>query len=81
MTITLNEVKYIYEFAGVAHSCFCDVIATQGRYRVNAKSILGLFSLDLTKPIEVSLENPISKDEEKIKEFCNRVRVKAVLNN
>lgn len=46
MKITLNEVKHIYEFAGVAHSCFCDVIATQGKYRVNAKSVLGLCSLD-----------------------------------
>lgn len=81
MMVALNEVKHIYEFAGVAHSCFCDVIATQGRYRVNAKSILGLFSLDLTKPIEVSLENPLSNDEEKIKEFCNRVKSKVVLNN
>ena len=77
MKITLNEVKYIYKFAGVANSCFCDVIATQGKYRVNAKSVLGLCSLDLTQPIEVSLENPLSNDEDKIKEFCNRVNQKS----
>ena len=74
MKITLNDVRDLYEFAGVAHTCFGDVIATQGRYRVNAKSILGLFSLDLTQPIELSIERPMSNDEALIKDLCERIR-------
>lgn len=74
MTITLNEVRDVYELVGITQSCCGNVIARQGRYAVNAKSILGLFSLDLTKPIELLTEQPMRNDEAKIEEFCKRIR-------
>ena len=47
---TLEEVK---EFVSVAMSRKYDLELLSGKYVVNAKSIMGVFSLDLTKPIVV----------------------------
>ena len=53
-----------------------DVDLTSGRYVVDAKSILGIFSLDLSKPINVEIhaeDNELEQcDEliEQLKEFA-----------
>ena len=36
-------------------SCFC--LLKSGRYTVDAKSILGIFSLDLSKPVLLEVED------------------------
>jgi len=74
MIITLSEVKDVYTLVKVAQACVGDVVVKQNKYAVNAKSILGLFSLDLTQPIELSLEQPMYNDVKKIEEFCKRIR-------
>lgn len=51
----------------------CDVLAVsdpEERYRVDAKSILGLYSLDLSTPIELRWE---TDNEEKEKQFLDRI--------
>jgi phosphotransferase system HPr-like phosphotransfer protein len=45
-----------------------DVDLTSGRYVVDAKSIMGIFSLDLAKPIKVDVH---SDDCEK---FCEEIK-------
>ena len=35
----------------------CDIDLTSGRYVVDAKSIMGIFSLDLSKPIMVEIHS------------------------
>ena len=45
---TINDVK---EFVNVVTLCDYDVDLISGRYAIDAKSIMGIFSLDLSKPI------------------------------
>ena len=52
--ILLNSINDVKNFVNAANSCDFDVDLTSGRYVVDAKSIMGIFSLDLSKPIEVT---------------------------
>ena len=53
MTVSLNKISDIQDFVNLASKCPNDVIIKSGRFAVNAKSIMGLFSLDLSKPLKV----------------------------
>ena len=48
MLATINDVK---NFVSEVSMCDYDVDLLSGRYAVDAKSIMGIFSLDLSKPI------------------------------
>ena len=48
MLATINDVKTFVNF---------DVDLVSGRYAVDAKSIMGIFSLDLSKPIKMEIHS------------------------
>lgn len=50
MLSTINDVK---EFVNAVASFDFDVDLVSGRYAIDAKSIMGIFSLDLSKKIEL----------------------------
>ena len=52
MLHTINDVK---EFVAVVSQFDYDVDLISGRYAVDAKSIIGIFSLDLSKPLKVNI--------------------------
>ena len=58
--VKLNAISDIREFVNAASNCENRVDAVSGRYMVTAKSLMGLFSLDLTKPVELHVhsDNP-----------------------
>ncbi|MDY3030261.1 MAG: HPr family phosphocarrier protein [Clostridia bacterium] len=49
---SINDVK---DFVNIVSKYDFDVDLTSGRYVVDAKSIMGIFSLDLSKPIKVEV--------------------------
>ena len=49
----LHSVKDVKQFVTSASLCPVDIDVVSGRYTVDAKSILGLCSLDLDKPVLV----------------------------
>ena len=51
---TINDVK---EFVNTVSRYDFDVDLISGRYAVDAKSIMGIFSLDLSKPIKVEIHS------------------------
>ena len=51
---SINDVK---EFVRIVNDFPYDVDLASGRYIVDAKSIMGIFSLDLARPIEVEIHN------------------------
>lgn len=53
VTISLTQVNQVREFVNLVEQASCDVDVVSGRYTVNAKSMLGIYSLDLSKPIQV----------------------------
>ncbi len=67
MLATINDVK---NFVSEVSMCDYDVDLLSGRYAVDAKSIMGIFSLDLSKKIELEAHTD-NADEffEKIKQY------------
>ena len=58
--IRLKEIKDVYDFVAAVTAYPGDIDIVSGRYRVNAKSVMGIFALDLTQPLnlEVFGDNP-----------------------
>ena len=53
ITVLLDKITDIRDFVNLASKCRDDVTIGSGRFKVDAKSIMGLFSLDLSKPLKV----------------------------
>ena len=51
--IKLPKINDIKDFTNIASRHPYYIEAESGRYKVDAKSIMGMFSLDLSKPIKV----------------------------
>lgn len=52
-TIMLKSIQDVKDFVRIVNDFPFDIDLTAGRYIVDAKSIMGIFSLDLTRPILV----------------------------
>ncbi len=71
MKIKLTNVKDIREFVNSVILVDYDVDLVQGRYTIDAKSIMGIFSLDLLSPITlVAHTNNAESFFEKIAKFA-----------
>ena len=63
--ILLSSINDVKEFVNIVSGYEFDVDLTSGRYVVDAKSIMGIFSLDLSKPIKVDIRS----EQESVEEF------------
>ncbi|MDP4152476.1 MAG: HPr family phosphocarrier protein [Bacillota bacterium] len=52
--VLLNSIIDVKAFVAIVSKYDFDIDLTSGRYVVDAKSIMGIFSLDLTKPIKLT---------------------------
>ena len=55
--ILLSSINDVKDFVNIVSRYDFDVDLTSGRYVVDAKSIMGIFSLDLSKPIKVDVHD------------------------
>ena len=62
MKIKLTSIKDVMEFIQNANMCKFDIDLMSGRYQVDAKSIMGIFSLDLSKPINLAVNEIHAND-------------------
>ncbi|NLY42372.1 MAG: HPr family phosphocarrier protein, partial [Clostridiaceae bacterium] len=53
--IMLHSITDVKDFVNIVNRYDFDVDLSSGRYVVDAKSIMGIFSLDLSKPIKVQV--------------------------
>ena len=53
LTIRLNTINDVKEFVNITNKYDFDIDLVCGRYAVDGKSIMGIFSLDLAKTIDV----------------------------
>lgn len=62
----LNNIKAIKDFSAVINSCKADcvLLAEDHKYIVDAKSIMGIFSLDLSRPVVLRSADNIDKETE-----------------
>ncbi len=68
-TISLDSIAEVNAFANMIAHFTSEIDLSSGRYIVNAKSIMGIFSLDLTQPLTLTVHGNDEIDE--ITE-CNR---------
>lgn len=55
--ISLNSIDKVKAFVNEVTKFDTDFDLVSGRYVIDAKSIMGIFSLDLSKPIELNIHN------------------------
>ena len=53
--ISLNSIDKVKAFVNEISKFNCDFDLVSGRYVIDAKSIMGIFSLDLSKPIDLNI--------------------------
>ena len=55
--ISLNSIDKVKSFVNDITKFECDFDLVSGRYVIDAKSIMGIFSLDLSKPIDLNIHS------------------------
>lgn len=65
--LTPDEVQHFVE---VASGCDFDIDISYNRYVVDAKSFLGVYGLDFSKPLTVSYSGYNAKLEELLKQYA-----------
>ena len=70
--IKLNTINEVKEFVNIVLQCPYDVDLVSGRYIIDAKSLMGIFSLDLTRPIDLEADIDAEDAEDLMKkiDFC-----------
>ena len=53
--VKLTSIQDVREFMEIVTRCDFEIDLCSGRYVVDAKSIMGIFSLDLSKPIDLNI--------------------------
>ena len=56
-TIKLDSIDEVKEFVALTNKCAFDIDLMSGRYAIDAKSIMGIFSLDLSKDLELKIHS------------------------
>lgn len=61
--ISLNSIDKVKSFVNDLAKFDVDFDLVSGRYVIDAKSIMGIFSLDLSKPIDLNIHSETQVDE------------------
>ena len=61
--ISLNSIDKVKSFVNDLTKFDTDFDLVSGRYVIDAKSIMGIFSLDLSKPIDLNIHADAGLDE------------------
>ena len=67
--IALPNVDEVKKFVDIVSKCPAHVELVSGRYQVNGRSIMGIFSLDLSKEIKLTASQYDENFIEEIKDF------------
>ena len=63
VSISLNSIDKVKAFVNDISKYEFDFDLVSGRYVIDAKSIMGIFSLDLSKPIDLNIHSENQIDE------------------
>ena len=61
--ISLNSIDKVKTFVNVINRFDAEFDLVSGRYVIDAKSIMGIFSLDISKPIDLNIHSESDVDE------------------
>ena len=69
--ILIDSIEKVKAFVNEIAKFNCDFDLISGRYVIDAKSIMGIFSLDISKPIELDIH---VDDEAESADILNRIK-------
>lgn len=73
LTVAFTQISQVQEFVNLTIQYPNDVDLVSGRYTVDAKSLLGIYSLDLRNPLQVVIYGENSQQlAEKLKPFLTK---------
>ena len=61
--VSLNSIDKVKSFVNLINRFDAEFDLVSGRYVIDAKSIMGIFSLDISKPIDLNIHNTDNLDE------------------
>ncbi len=69
-SITLSSIEAVKKFVTLTNSYDFPINLTTDKYKIDAKSIMGVFSLDLSKPVDLEVESDHAAEFiEQLKQF------------
>ena len=70
LTISLTQVSQVQQFVNAVNKYPFDVDMVSGRYTINSKCLLGIYSLDLNRPLQVLIYSDDCEDlKAELREF------------
>lgn len=73
--VQLNTIDRVKRFVKICDSFEEDIDLSSGRYIIDAKSIMGIFTFDLTKPLNIHIHsnnaNVVRRFNEEMSDFKN----------
>ena len=72
--IKLNQINDVYDLVRTLVAYDGDVDLESGRYKVDGKSLLGIFSLDLSKPITLEVDDETNSDDAALAALLNDIK-------
>lgn len=76
--VLLNSIEKVKRFVNITSNFDTDVFLRAGRYVIDTKSIMGIFSLDLTKPMELTFDTENKCDNRIIAGYMKQIEEFAV---
>ena len=70
INISLNSIEKVKTFVNLINRFDSDFDLVSGRYVIDAKSIMGIFSLDLSKPITLNIHADDASADSIVKELA-----------
>ncbi|NLJ30241.1 MAG: HPr family phosphocarrier protein [Clostridiales bacterium] len=69
--IRLSSIEAVKKFVTLTNSYNFPINLTTDKYKIDAKSIMGVFSLDLSQPVNIEVESSESASDfiEQLKQF------------
>ena len=69
--IMLSSIEDVRNFVNLTNQCDFDINLTNEKYKIDAKSIMGIFSLELSKPLLLTVygEDELEDIENALKPF------------
>ena len=73
--MNLSSINDVKDFVNTVSRYDFDVDLISGRYIVDAKSIMGIFSLNITKPLTMKIDNVHLVSQHSMKELLEKINL------
>lgn len=74
-SVKLNNIETLKNFISDVSKFESNIDAIRGRYVIDAKSIMGMFSIDLSKPVDILIYSDNERELEKFEEIMKKYEV------